>query len=85
MLFVDSDAVPRAVQFLALDVDDEGECHGVMWRDCCGRIYKRSLNWLIGRSFDGRLRTRDQLFVCRNYSRMVLEQQVSRWWGVEVI
>jgi hypothetical protein len=85
LLFVDAEGVPRAVQFVALDLDDDGECHGVMWRDCCGRSYRRSLEWMLRRRFDSKLRTRDQLFVCQNYSRMLLEQDVSRWWGREVV
>ena len=87
LLFVDRDGVPRAVQHISIEAAASSLRYSgrigywVRWRDCMGRVYLRSLDWILNRDLDTRLATRDQLYVCRNYARMLLEQDVSRWWG----
>lgn len=79
MLKCSPDGVPLAVQEIGIDVNDFGEDVYVAWLDCRGRRYVRTLAWLLERTV--KPRTFDQVLVCRNYARYVLERDVGRWWG----
>jgi hypothetical protein len=80
MLLVDCGGIPWAVQSIEVHVNEFGDAARIMWRDCLGRTYARPLDWVLQRPFGWMLRTTDQLLVCRNYARYVLERDVARWW-----
>jgi hypothetical protein len=80
LTFVDRDGIPWAVQEIAVNIDGEGIATQIVWRDCVGRVHTRPVPWVLGHKFTAELRTRDQLYVCRNYARYVLERDVARWW-----
>jgi len=74
------DGVPFAVQEIDVAPGSFAFAHYfVTWTDCRGWQHKRPLDWVLEHVVVTP-RTHDQLVVCRNYARYVLETNVKRWW-----